>query len=521
MNDRLARAWLPMAVCCLLGAAAPCVAQVSTAPQIRQGVVSPAMQYIALMGQVSQPGVYECRAPIELSDVVKRAGGLTGDASGNIRLVRQGRSGQQMRFSPDVRFQLVAGDLLIADGKPNGFAQTGSAGATGVVQNGIGASARRSGVIQIGIVQLLDWPVVLEIPSHRATVRDVWGLLNQPPTSAAPVTVLKPGAGQQTVAVNQTPPVALTSGTVLVFDRRSIIATTLPVLPQPIRMVDVEPATIKPATVPEPIAEQVPATAAAVVPAEPAPVATPDPVVPAQIFDALKPQVEQSNPIANVPPPPEPAVTTHELPPAPQRVPVPNVGALTSNPLAVPEPTDVPPPNTTSLKPAQASRPKSSEKAATGTPTSSAAIILLVVVGVFILTLRVLQRFERRQSHDAKTEHHPVDHSLRLLDALIENRLPFVEESLIIPRGVHLYGRALETGRHRLDAPQAIQPPHFLPRPEKIADDAGQFVPTPKSEARVVPAPHIHSAVQKEVVEAHAAPRLLDRVLLSVHGGKR
>lgn len=535
MSNRLAWAWLPMALCCLVGGFSTGIAQSPSVPRVQTVATTSDSNYVALMGQISRPGVYECPLPADLTDLLKRTGGLTSEATGNLRLVRQGRSGQQMFFSPGLQFQLLPGDVLVAEGKPN---MSGMAGTVSGLQNrGVGAnSSRRSGSVQLGLVQLLDWPVVVEVSADRATVRDVWSLLNQPPSSTATISVLKPGAGQQNVAVNQSPSIALTSGTVLVLDRRSIVAATLPALPQPARLPEEVNAALKPAVIPEPVSapvvEQPPTASNVVTPPEHSPPVTmPMPEVQSSVpvtSETLSPAIPER--VADVPPPraPASAIAMHELPPAPTSASPTHSSVLASNPLAVPEAVDVPPSRAKFESIALRSQTKSPAEVSRGTPTSSAAIILLGVVGAFLVTLRVLQHYERRNLTQTESRPRAGEQPLRVLDALIENSLPVVEEPIILPRSVHLYGRTLDTGRHRLDTPQAIQPPHFSPRVERVPQPSEQPSEVnrlqPKSvhvESHTTPAPHINTVSRGDVSEHQSGSRLLDRVLLSVHGGKR
>src|SRR5579864_1110199 len=82
--------------------------------QTTQGDTQP---YVAIMGQIGRPGVFELAGPLpQLAEFLNLAGGITPNASGSIRLIRGGRSSQYF-LSPKLSLQLIPDDLIIVESK--------------------------------------------------------------------------------------------------------------------------------------------------------------------------------------------------------------------------------------------------------------------------------------------------------------------------------------------------------------------------------------------------------------------
>jgi hypothetical protein len=196
--------------------------------------------HVAVMGEVVRPGVYEIpHSQIELAELVRRAGGLSGRGSGNMRLVRRGRVGQQVYFTPQSQFVLADGDLVVAD--PRGFVNhRGLPGRSahrviGIEDIQTPSDNRGASTVEIGLVHLIDRPVVLDVPASRATLSGALDMLGNSVVGDAAVTVLHPNGRQEEVPRNAAGAVSLTSGTVLVFDPRNVDVQRLPRLPAVIR----------------------------------------------------------------------------------------------------------------------------------------------------------------------------------------------------------------------------------------------------------------------------------------------
>src|SRR5689334_7242948 len=56
--------------------------------------------HVAVIGSIARPGAYELPAAnVNITDVVQIAGGLTSEASGNVRVIRKGHAGLQTFYS--------------------------------------------------------------------------------------------------------------------------------------------------------------------------------------------------------------------------------------------------------------------------------------------------------------------------------------------------------------------------------------------------------------------------------------
>src|SRR5688572_26776041 len=72
--------------------------------------------YFGIMGQVARPGVYELPAPEpQLLELIRQAGGLTQQATNQLRIVRQGHAGLGAAYDPSLNYRLAPGDIVVAD----------------------------------------------------------------------------------------------------------------------------------------------------------------------------------------------------------------------------------------------------------------------------------------------------------------------------------------------------------------------------------------------------------------------
>lgn len=193
----------------------------------------------AIMGQVARPGAYEIdHAHPEMLELIRAAGGLTDGASGALRVIRQGRPGLQAFYSPKLQYELLPGDLIVADRAGNGtggakhveLGQIQSSSATG------GVPSRTADAVQVGLVQLADYPLVMHVPSDQPTLRNVLLRLRQTLPADVTVSVIKAGGRPEAVSAGAAGGFELASNTVLVFDRKTIDLAALPELPQPVRV---------------------------------------------------------------------------------------------------------------------------------------------------------------------------------------------------------------------------------------------------------------------------------------------
>jgi hypothetical protein len=116
--------------------------------------------------------------------------------------------------------------------------------------------------VQLGLVNLLSRPVVLDVSRDQATLRTVLAMLRQPVGGAAQVTIVRPSGGPQSISLSPAVDVPLASGSVLVFDPATVNPGLLPRLPATVPVLatlaaetappaPVRESTPKPALVPE------------------------------------------------------------------------------------------------------------------------------------------------------------------------------------------------------------------------------------------------------------------------------
>ncbi|MBS0202704.1 MAG: SLBB domain-containing protein [Planctomycetes bacterium] len=196
--------------------------------------------YVGILGEILKPGVYRLDRPsLTLQSVIRRAGGLTDDCSGTIRIVRQDRLVESLFFNPQSNTQLMAGDLLVVESRraqsaisklyesdPNLRSTYARAAAEAV------KSADPAGV-QVAFLNVLDRPVVVKVKHEDARLSNVLQMLDQPLELAESVRVI--GPDRLLLQGNATHPIQapLADGSVIVFPRNAINRKSLPALPAP------------------------------------------------------------------------------------------------------------------------------------------------------------------------------------------------------------------------------------------------------------------------------------------------
>ncbi|QDT81368.1 hypothetical protein Mal35_48490 [Gimesia maris] len=140
--------------------------------QVRQTAV------VGLLGEFNRCAAYELsNQELRLSEVVSGAGGLTPDFSGVIRVIRGGRSSQDLFFNPDVDFPLMHGDVLIA---LKSSANVMNVSFSTSAQTAQLQKSSNSELIQIAILNLLDRPVIFGVRPEMADLAGILKCLRQP-----------------------------------------------------------------------------------------------------------------------------------------------------------------------------------------------------------------------------------------------------------------------------------------------------------------------------------------------------
>lgn len=118
--------------------------------------------YFTILGHVARPGTYELpTSSPSLTSFIQYAGNLTAPASGQIRIVRNGRIAQSTFYSDKSTLRLAPGDIVVVDGKVN-------QGRVIVPGESTPSSADTIG---LAITGLRDYPILLSIPAEQATIR--------------------------------------------------------------------------------------------------------------------------------------------------------------------------------------------------------------------------------------------------------------------------------------------------------------------------------------------------------------
>ncbi|MBW3539573.1 MAG: hypothetical protein KY476_04825 [Planctomycetes bacterium] len=457
---------------------------------------------VAIIGCVERPGVYRLSpAESDLVALIARAGGPTAAASGSLRIVRGGEAGLTAWLSPDLKFSLTDGDVVVADCRPD--------------------QPRGTSNIEIACVGLGAHPVVVNVPGRTAGLLEVVQALGQPSTAALGVRLFRSPAARHTG-------VELLSGAVvLVFDPAYVDASRVP----PALLADIQqdfPAAAHGAK-PLPLerfsrhhsrslrsamdaphgirqvagddepggVQLLGESGAAGDPfyPPPAPVHPADDLVPpAFVLDGLGPAAEAGEPLAGFP----------DLPPDAEF-------DVDAEPIAARE----------LVEP-----PGDADAGGTAGMLAALAICGAALAILCMLWLRVRHQSAATPGADASgsltaTIRVPVSAGEsrrdRRLEALINDELPLVEEAVSLKAAMELFGRKSRAKTIRLDAADGPPQPHFPLGASRTAGRRVTVHSAASATAKDSPPPAMHAADD-------AAPRhgtggdALERALRNVHG---
>jgi hypothetical protein len=196
--------------------------------------------YVGILGEIARPGVYRLDAPsLTLQSVIRRSGGLTDEASGTIRVIRQDRIVESAFFSPQSNSPLLAGDLLVVESKRTQAAISKMYDADprlrSLYEKAAEVAVRGSDPsgVQVAFVNVLDRPVIVKIKHENARLSHVVQMLDQPVELALAVRVIGPERLLTQTASTQPAQASLADGSVLIFPANAINRNKLPVLPIP------------------------------------------------------------------------------------------------------------------------------------------------------------------------------------------------------------------------------------------------------------------------------------------------
>ncbi|QDU08038.1 hypothetical protein [Gimesia aquarii] len=197
---------------------------------------------IGLLGEFAHCAAYEVAdQDLQLNKVISRTGGLTAKSSGIVRIIRGGRISQNLFYSADQEFPLMNGDVLLA--------MKSSARVIDEVSNqqwNYNQRNQQQGspeLIQVAIINLLNRPIVFGLQPEIADLASILRCLNQPiekyPQIARTIKVIPPHRGRHKAAFTTNKlTTKLDTGTVLVLNaKQSLDLSLVPKsLPAPIQL---------------------------------------------------------------------------------------------------------------------------------------------------------------------------------------------------------------------------------------------------------------------------------------------
>ena len=432
--------------------------------------------WVAVVGAVAKPGCYELSTrSISVAELMEKCGGLNSGASGTIAVVRDGRA-VGLAYNPQDR--LLGGDVIVAAEKPAAPSRVAAAGLREV-----SGSSGAAGVVQLGLVNVLDRPVPVCVPSSYATVAGVLAVANQTHLRPDQIKVIMGGTdemfGDQSTE--------LTPGTVLVFPPGSVNPETLREVetrfyPAPAQTEAVEPtpmtaeASLRPLGV-APSTLAVPVGEAPADLASQMPVAELGPSAPTANLSSL-PRVEMLD---------APQDSSLQFPRTADASGAMPIGAPEASSHIVPFPSDAvesaPQAETATPAPPSAVTLSEDEDAKEGSkslPTlSEFAPTLLIGTILGAVTFFGLRQWRKRRLFESIASRlTSIPQTIRtvkparapeakafspdeMLAALIANRLALREEAVVLAPAMQLYGRSPAMKHRRIDPPAAeIARPH-------------------------------------------------------------
>lgn len=185
------------------------------------------LNLFTVMGHVRDQRAFElATASPTLVELISVFGqGLTETASNNVRIIRNGRV-IKVFYKKNSTERLMPGDLVIVDGR--------SSHGT-IIRGGRSNSATADGVVRVGVLGILPYPLILEFSAgHATTLSSVAGSLGQSESEVAMsrVRVIAPRRSGRTDPAS---PIADCS--VIVFDPSTIDVSRLPRFPERLKPV--------------------------------------------------------------------------------------------------------------------------------------------------------------------------------------------------------------------------------------------------------------------------------------------
>ncbi len=195
-----------------------------------------AAMIVGVMGAVATPGIYQFDSRhVTIRDLIEKAGQPTQTAAGTVRVLRGSYVNMKLFMPSQEEFPLEPADMIVVESQSQPQHRVIDFSRLNEVSTESKQHQPPAETIQIGLVNLLDYPMLMTLKSVDADLQTLLvNLLNQAPAAAYNLKVIEPVAKPQ----NQTPGLdrPLLDGTVLVFDPRLVDRERLPVFPAPFKV---------------------------------------------------------------------------------------------------------------------------------------------------------------------------------------------------------------------------------------------------------------------------------------------
>ncbi len=474
---------------------------------------------IGLLGEFSQCASYEvAQGDLVLSQIIPRVGGLTSDSSGIIRVIRGGRVSQDLFYSSEMAFPLMHGDVLIA-----------LKSSSHVINESYEARSNQRQfppkLTQVAIINLLDHPVIFGLHPEIADLAGILRCLRQPVEKysqiARSVKVISSRRATKNFNFKQKKlTTKIPSGTVLVFNSKtgldlSLIPKSLPVpqslqtqlsslpaaavelnSPTPSRLEALPPQEVTPRV--EATQRKLPEVT------HPEDVSLPSKQLPSLKADAEQlqlngPLLQQTTAsLSQVPKPRLPQNSEGEAQSSSEtNQDIDHLSAGSSVPDLNLKSAPLPPAESIqTLEDEELSQYDEFEESA---ESSSGLHWSLYFVLALIAALAWKYRHNKFRTHQVALRNHPRSQQRNdsesmkakqaatvitswdtlpplpeksLLEQMLENEIPVIEESPQIPTHTMIYGRH-QSKSARIDQPETLKGPHFGKKPEGEPASAG------------------------------------------------
>ncbi len=491
-----------------------------------------ATQYFTIMGEVVQPGVYELNSSSPfLSNLVKISGGLTKNATGHLRIVRQGRARQQTFFTPSLNLKLLPGDVIVADSKNSGHSkyQMTSSFSPDNKKN----SKQKQEYVQLGFINLKKHPIVVKMHRDYATVPQLVKLLGQPPETIKTIRVVSSSQQRRNSAI-------LPNCSLLIFEKPVPYPEKIPELPATLttsQLAHAGPIGIDEPNPPQSvITEEVTDQSQSLN----TPLMLNGPTLSqnnGNNNEATSEQESESGTVVILPPPENSGniaagemgdshfIAEKDIPLIPVEVPAPPIMIETPAPTMLVDGAEnnstreekskanalnqvassMSTGNIADIKPTQV---EVAEDSPSNAMTYILGAMLILGGGIFVwavsprkINSTVMQEEMQGRAVEVKTETVVAQNTMAatlddsILEAMINDELPIITEQVILPVSLELYGHPTGHEKLRIDASHELAQPHFKPSiPESaIQDEASQM-----ASAMVAPSVRIDPAINLE-----------------------